>query len=119
MTMGAPHDLPTAAELVAAVRDWLAVDVAEATTPPNRFHLRVAANMLAIVERELQLADEHAAAHARRLERLGVADDGELAAAIRTGRIDYRDPVLRELVWSSVRDKLDVANPRHLERIRA
>jgi hypothetical protein len=117
--MGAPHDLPTVAELVAAVRDWIAIDLAEATMAPNRFHLRVAANTLSIVERELQLADEHAAAHARRLEQLGVADDAELAAAIRTGRIDYRDPALRDLVWSSVRDKLDVANPRYVERARA
>ena len=117
--MGAPHDLPTAAELVAAVRDWLAIDVADARTPPNRFHLRVAANTLSIVERELQLAAEHAASHARRLDRLGVADDDELAAAIRSGRIDYRDPLLRELVWSSVREKLDVANPRYLEQARA
>jgi hypothetical protein len=117
--MGAPHDLPTAAELVAAVRDWLALDVADGAVPPNRFHLRVAANTLSIVERELQLAEEHSAAHARRLERLDVADDGELSAAIRSGRIDYRDPTLRDLVWSSVRDKLDVANPSYLERARA
>ena len=117
--MGAPHDLPTAAELVAAVRDWLAIDVADVAEPPNRFHLRVASNALSIVERELRLADEHAATHARRLERLGVDDDAELAAAIRSGRIDYRDPVLRELVWASVRDKLAVANPRYPERARA
>jgi hypothetical protein len=122
--MGAPHDLPTAAELVAAVRDWLALDVGTDRgtgegAAPNRFHVRVAANTLSIVERELQLADEHAAAHARRLEQLDVADDGELAAAIRSGRIDYRDPVLCELVWASVRDKLDVANPRYVDRARA
>jgi hypothetical protein len=117
--MSTPHDLPTAAELVAAVRDWLALDVADAATPPNRFHLRVAANTLSIVERELQAAAAHAAAHANRLERLGVEDDRELAAAIRSGRIDYRDPELRELVWASVRDKLAVANPRYLARDQA
>ena len=114
--MGAPHDLPTAAEMVAAVRDWLALDVAGRDAPPNRFHLRVAANMLDIVQRELVLADEQGAAHAERLERLGVADDRELAEAIRTGRLDYRDETLRELVWESVRDKLAVANPRYLDR---
>ena len=53
-------------------------------------------------------------AHAGRLARLGVADDAQLAAAVRDGRFDDRLPEVRELVWESVRDKLAVANPRYL-----
>lgn len=114
--MAAPHDNPTAAELTAAVRDWLADDVGSADEPPNRFHLRVATNVLDIVRREIELGPQQAEEHAARLDRLGVADDRELADAIRSGTIDYRDASVRALIWDSVVDKLAVANPRYLER---
>jgi hypothetical protein len=75
---------PTARELLDAVRGYLTEDVMPGTTGRLSFHARVAANMLAIVERELaQDTPEHA------------GDDwASLAMA--------------------VRDKLAVANPRHL-----
>jgi len=111
----APHDVPTASELIEAVRDWLADDVAGADRAPHGFHVRVAINVLDIVRREIALGPGHAVAHRERLARLGVADDRELADAIRDGRLDYRDEQLRALVWESVRDKLAVANPRYLE----
>lgn len=116
--MTAPHDLPTAAQMVEAVREWLEQVAADGETP-NRFHALVAQNMLGMVERELELGPEHAETHARRLARLGVADDAELAAAIRRGDLDDRLGEVRELVWASVRDKLSVANPRYLERVEA
>ena len=84
--------------------------------PPNAFHARVAANMLAIVERELALGPGHEQAHPARLARLGVTDDAELAAAIRSGALDNRIDEVRELVWASVKDKLAVANPTYLAR---
>lgn len=115
MSATGPHDVPTAAELVEAVREWIERDVSGGR-PVHRFHARVATNMLAIVERELVLGPEQAAAHLDRLVRLGVADDTELAAAIREGRLDDRLPEVRDLVWASVRDKLAVANPRYLDR---
>lgn len=114
--MSAPHDNPTAAELTAAVRDWLADDVGTADGPPNRFHLRVATNVLDMVAREIELGPQQAEAHAARLERLGASDDRELADAIRSGTIDYRDESVRDLIWDSVVDKLAVANPSYLER---
>ncbi|HEY5662532.1 MAG TPA: DUF6285 domain-containing protein [Ilumatobacter sp.] len=109
-----PHDSPTAAELVEAVREWIERDVTAAT---SRFHARVAANVLAIVEREIELGPEQAARHRRRLDRLGVADDRELAAAIRAGGFADRLDEVRALVWDSVRDKLLVANPGYLDRV--
>jgi hypothetical protein len=112
-----PHDVPTAAELIEAVREWIGRDLVAGDRPPSRFHARVAANMLAIVEREIELGEAHAAAHRDRLDRLGVGDDAELAAAIRSGDLDDRLDDVRELVWQSVRDKLAVANPRHLDRV--
>ncbi len=115
--MGEPHDVPTAAELVEAVREWWERDVVPGTAPVDRFHARVAANILAIVERELELGPDQARRHRERLARMGVVDDAALAAAIRSGALDDRVDEVRELVWASVRDKLAVANPRYLERV--
>lgn len=112
---GAPHDAPTLGQLVEAVREWLERDVMSSTDGRLRFHARVAANMLAMVERELELGPEQAAAHAARLARLGVADDRELAAAIRRGELDDRYDELRSVLFETVVDKLRVANPGYLE----
>lgn len=112
--MGAPHDAPSVAELVESVREWLERDVMPATEGRLSFHARVAANVLKIVERELDVADEHAERHRVRLESLGVADDTELAAAIRSGRLDDRLDEVRAAVRESVIDKLSVANPRYM-----
>ena len=110
-----PHDVPTAAELVESVREWIERE-AEAGRPPNRFHARVAANVLSMVAREIELGPAQAVAHSARLARLGVADDAELAAAIRDGRLDDRIAEVREAVREAVRDKLLVANPGYLDR---
>jgi hypothetical protein len=113
--MAKPHDRPTAAELVAAVREFLERDVLSATDGQVRFHARVAINVLGMVERELALGPPQAAAHAERLARLGVGGDAELAAAIRAGDLDDRAAEVRAVLLESVRDKLRVANPRYLE----
>jgi hypothetical protein len=109
-----PHDAPSAAELIEAVRDWLQREVLGATDGRLQYHTRVAINALAIVERELGLGAVQHAAHVDRLKRLGVADDAALAAAIRAGDLDDRLEEVRSLVWQSVRDKLAVANPKYL-----
>lgn len=109
-----PHDAPSAAELIEAVREWLQREVLTATDGRLQYHTRVAINALAIVERELGLGAVQHVAHLDRLERLGVADDAVLAAAIRAGDLDDRLEEVRSLVWQSVRDKLAVANPKYL-----
>jgi hypothetical protein len=95
---------PTAAELVAAVADFLDRDVRANTEGQINFHARVAANVLRIVEREL--TDERAAP-----DLLGYPDEAQLAAAIRAGTLDDRAadvlPVLRALV----RHRLEIAHP--------
>jgi hypothetical protein len=80
-----------------------------------RFHARIAANALAMVERELAVGSGHSAAHAARLERLGMADDTELAAAIRSGRMDDRWGEVVDAVAASVRDKVEVAHPGYAD----
>lgn len=112
--MAAPHDAPSAAELLEAVREWIERDVMSATEGRLKFHARVAVNVLAIVERELALGPAQADAHAARLAQLGVNDDGELAAAIRARTFDDRAEEVRALLRDSVDDKLAVANPRYL-----
>lgn len=109
-----PHDVPSTAQLVESVREWLEGDVLSATDGRLQFHTRVAINALSIVERELALGAEHRTAHLDRLRTLGVADDTALAAAIRSGELDDRMVEVRALVWQSVRDKLAVANPKYL-----
>ena len=80
------HGRPTAREMLDAVRGFLTEDVMPNTTGRLSFHARVAANMLGIIEREL-------------------AQPGEL----RSG--DDWATLAR-----NVRDRLAVANPRHLAR---
>ncbi|WP_431913141.1 DUF6285 domain-containing protein [Nonomuraea jabiensis] len=110
----APHDVPTAAQLVAAVRDFLQSDVLPAVDGRVRFHTRVAINVLGMVEREIALGPSQADEHAARLAALGVADDAELAAAIREGRIED-DHALVSALEQAVRAKLAVANPAYPE----
>jgi hypothetical protein len=110
-----PHDVPTAAELLEAVREWLERDVMTATTGRLQFHARVAVNVLAMVERELAAGPAQALAHQARLDALGVADEAELAAAIRSGALDDRLDEVRAAVRASVLDKLAVANPRYAD----
>jgi len=51
----APHGRPTAGELLEAVREFLTGQVRPAATGQLAFHARVAANILGIVARELEL----------------------------------------------------------------
>jgi hypothetical protein len=109
-----PHDRPTATELVEAVREFLERDVMAATEGRVQFHTRVAVNVLGMVQRELELGPEQAAAHRARLDALGFADEAELAAAIRGGDVDDRYDEIKSAVAATVTDKLKVANPRYL-----
>jgi hypothetical protein len=108
---------PTAAELVAAVADFLDNDVRAATRPDSRladvgqvnFHARVAANVLRIVAREL--TDDSAAEVTGRLAELGFSDEAQLAAAIRAGELDDRASDLLQALRTLVRRRLAVAHP--------
>ena len=88
--MTAPHDLPDAAGLVEAVREFLERDVMAATEGRVQFHTRVAVNVLGMVQREIELGPEQAAAHRARLDGLGFDDEAALAAAIRDSEADDR-----------------------------
>ena len=126
------QDRPTARELLESVRLFLEDDVVPALDGPARFHARVAANVLAIVGRELEGEEATLLAEWTRLAgllgrpsgappervaalRVAVAElTEELCARIRRGDADaspFREAV-RAAVAVSVAEKLAVANPR-------
>ena len=102
--MSPVYGRPTAAELVAAVADFLDNDVRNATDGQVSFHARVAANVLRIVEREL--LDDRAAPNL-----LGYPDETALAAAIRAGDLDDRAADVLPCLRALVRHRLAVAHP--------
>jgi hypothetical protein len=112
--MTAPHDMPDAAALVEAVREFLERDVMAATEGRVQFHTRVAVNVLGMVQREIEMGPDQAERHAAGLAALGVSSEGELADGIRTGAFDDRLAEVRAFVTETVRAKLEVANPKYL-----
>jgi hypothetical protein len=106
------HDAPPAADLAAAVEDFLRTDVMPAVDGPLKFQALVAANVMAIIGRELTLGAAQELSHAARLAGLGVADDAGLAAAIRSGAMDERFGEIIDALRQSVADKVAVANPK-------
>jgi hypothetical protein len=98
------HGRPTAAELVAAVAEFLETDVRDGTTGAISFHSRVAANVLRTVERELL---DHTAAP----DLLGYPDESALAAAIRAGDLDDRGAEVSSALHDLVLHRLAVSHP--------
>ena len=111
------HGRPSAAELVAAVAEFLETDVRGATSGQVNFHARVAANALRIVERELLFAGDLAGDFAgdseprTALAGLGFADEAGLAAAIRAGELEGRGTEITACLRTLVRRRLAVAHP--------
>jgi hypothetical protein len=127
------QDRPDAQELLAAVRAFLEEQVVPALEGPRQFHARVAANVLAIVGRELAVGDASLRAEWQRLRPLlGIPTDAppdgstalaaavhdlneRLAARIRGGEADdgpWRVEVLAHLRATSA-DRLAIANPKY------
>jgi len=115
------QDRPTAAELLAAIADFLreeATPALDRAEPRLGFQMRVAANSLAILEREARLgAGADAREHARLgalLRRDGTLEDlnRELARQLRTGERDERDAELMAHLDATIADKIAIANPR-------
>ncbi len=110
----APFGRPTVEELVDALAEHLERSVAVSGDAGSRFEARIAANVLGVIARQIELGPTVAAAHTRRVARLGFGDDAALAAAVRAGRFDDDWEELGAVLAASVRDQLMVANPAHL-----
>ena len=102
--------------MLEAVREFLTDEVEPQLEGRVRYLLKVAINVLTIVERELELGPEQAARHTERLRRLGFESDTELAAAIRSGELDDRLELLEAELTDTVAEKLAVARPDHNRR---
>lgn len=107
------HGRPSAGELLDAAGEHL-IALVDVVAPEERFHLRVTANVLAIVARELALGPAQASAHVERLAALGFADSADLARAVRSGAIKPGDRAAAHAAMvADVADRLAVANPRY------
>ncbi|HNM86744.1 MAG TPA: DUF6285 domain-containing protein, partial [Mycobacterium sp.] len=103
------HGRPTAAELVAAVADFLDGDVRANTEGQVNFHARVAANALRMVQRELEATDTGDVAAA--LADVGVGSEDELAGAVRRGEFDDRADELVACLRVLVGHRVSAAHP--------
>ena len=108
------HGRPTAGELLGAVEEFLRDDLIPGTTGQLSFHARVAANVVAIVARELAAEPGQTAKRADALAPLGVASESAFAAAISSGGLDDRWAEVHDVLASGVAAKVAVANPRYL-----
>lgn len=106
---------PTAAELVAAVAEFLDTEVREQCSGALNFHTRVAANALRMVERELSDGEAAPAAEAA-LAAVGFTDEAALAAAIRAGELDDRADDVTACLRVLVRQRLAAAHPGYDEQ---
>jgi hypothetical protein len=120
------QDAPTPPELLHAIATFLRNDILPQLEGGAAFQLRIAANAIDLVRREITLPareaeDEHAGLQAL----LGVAGETEaltreLAQRIADGRIDLENPMLRALLWRVTEAKLAVDQPTYagLQRAR-
>ncbi len=114
-----PTDRPTAAELLSAVREHLIENLAPILEGQPAFHLRVATNALAIVQRTMAEGEALDQAERIRLQKL-LGRDGSLtdlnrtlAARIRDGELDDRREALSAHLRQTAIDKLRLANSRY------
>jgi len=112
------HDRPTATELLTDIADLLTDEVLPALEGGVQHHVRVAANLCRIVERELRLGPALADEEERLLRELlpdAPPTDGipalhtRLIDAIRAGSID--DEQCRQALLEITRGKLAVVKP--------
>ena len=113
------QDEPTPAELIKAVADFLRNDIAPVMTGHQAFKLRVAANALDLVTRQLKLQQSGEVAEADRLSQL-LAMPGSLSELNRAlcdriakGEADLQSPGLAEHLWQTTMDKLAVDQPNY------
>lgn len=112
-----PSSLPQAADLVAVVREFLERDILPESNGARWFNVKVATNVLAMVERELKLGKDLDAAEVARLTQFVSGDNREdmeqkLSDAIRTGELDWRTEGLAEHMHQSCEDALQINNPK-------
>ena len=121
------QDFPQADELLDAVAAYLFTELRPLVPKEERFRVLVAANVCAVVAREIRAGGapdlEDAVLFEKLLGREGEgAGEGEvretaveLAAALRAGRLDDELPSVIVELQAHVRRKLDVARPGYAD----
>ena len=110
---------PGAPELLEAVAAFLRDEAMPALDGRLAFHARVAANVLDIVRRELEVMPRARAAEAGRLAALlgrdGDADvlNAALCDAITAGTLAHDDPALVAHLWATTLDTVAVDQPKY------
>jgi hypothetical protein len=122
------QDRPTAVELLRAAREFCERDLLPELKGRRQFHTRVLMNVLGILEREWQGEEQALRDEWKRLDALlGEAPEPatarelvasvhernkQLAAGIRSGELDDRWDEMLTLLRETVRQKIEIANPR-------
>lgn len=132
------QDRPSAIELIRGIYNFLEKDLVPVLQEPLRFHTRVAANLLKIIEREQELDIRNLLNEAERLSKLlsklspsASSPKGlkveilklneELCARIRNGDADH-DPWRREVmdhIKQTLIEKLEITNPRMITKVQS
>lgn len=113
------QDDPTPAELVKVVADFLRADVMPQISGHAAFKLRVGANALDLVARQLTLSGASDAAEQARLAQImglhGTLDDlnRDFAEGIANGEIGLHGPGVAEHLWQTTMEKLAVDQPNY------
>jgi hypothetical protein len=112
------QDRPDAPELLEAVAEYLFAELRPEVPGEQRFRVLVAANVCAVVARELRAGDGPAREDAELFAELsgGEGDRAELARRIRAGEFDERIEELAPRLAEHVRRKLDVARPGYADQ---
>jgi hypothetical protein len=112
------QDRPTAAELLDSVAEYLFAELRPEVPREQRFKVLVAANVCAVVARELRAGEEPDREDLKLFgDLLGKEVDDvhaaatELAERIRSGELDERIDELAPRLEEHVRRKLDIARP--------
>ena len=111
------QDRPDAAELLEAVAEYLFAELRPEVPREQRFRVLVAANVCAVVARELRAGEGPAREDEELFASLlgGGGGATELAARIRAGDFDDGVDELAERLSEHVRRKLEVARPGYAE----
>jgi hypothetical protein len=115
-----PEDHPNAFELIETVAEHLGKAVRPALAGHAAFEALLAAHLLTVARRELELGPAARAEHGERLRQiLGMEGSVEalehrLVAMIRCGELGPRRPGVVEDLRRTTEDRLRIANPNYL-----
>lgn len=119
------HDTPDPDALLDIVAETLREEIAPLLVGSARYHVLIAANLIAVVRRQLALEPELMRAEVARLQDILDTQEGDLAmltqmlaTALRDEELDRDDPRIGRHLALTSRDKLRVDQPKFLRHPR-